>query len=70
MEGVLVDMIVGNGVLLAGIALLAIAALGAVLGFMAEEEAKGRRLFWAEWPLPESESGVIPPGQSRVPRAA
>ena len=25
-----------------------------LLGYVADEEAKGRRLFWAEWPLPEA----------------
>ena len=28
---------------------------GILLGYMAEEEHKGNRLFWAEWPLPEAD---------------
>ena len=39
---------------LGGVALLAFVVSGILLGHMAEEESKGYRLFWAEWPLPES----------------
>ena len=37
-----------------GVALLAFVGSGILFGYMAEEEHKGNRLFWAEWPLPEA----------------
>jgi len=36
-----------------GVALLAFVASGVLFGYMAEEEKSGKRLYWAEWPLPE-----------------
>ena len=36
-----------------GVALLAIVASVILFGYTAEEERKGNRLYWAEWPLPE-----------------
>lgn len=34
-----------------------ILTVGAVFfGYMAEEEKNGRKLNWAEWPIPESET--------------
>ena len=38
---------------LGGVALLAFVVSVILFGYMAEEERKGNRLFWAEWPLPE-----------------
>ena len=37
-----------------GVALLACVVSVILFGYMAEEESKGNRLFWAEWPLPET----------------
>jgi hypothetical protein len=37
---------------LGGVALLAFVVSGILFGYMAEEESRGNRLFWAEWPLP------------------
>ncbi len=37
-----------------GIALLAFVAGAVLFGYMAEEERKGNRLYWAEWPIPET----------------
>ena len=37
-----------------GVALLAFVVSGILLGYTSEEESKGNRLFWAEWPLPET----------------
>jgi len=51
---------------LGGVALLAFVVSGILFGYMAEEESKGYRLFWAEWPLPSPESGgggSDPPGR-------
>ena len=36
------------------VALFAFVGSVILFGYMAEEERKGNRLFWAEWPLPES----------------
>ena len=38
---------------LGGVALLASVVSVILFGYMAGEESKGNRLFWAEWPLPE-----------------
>ena len=39
---------------LGGVALLAFVVSVVLFGYTAEEESKGNRLFWAEWPLPEA----------------
>ena len=39
---------------LGGVALLAFVVSGILLGYTSEEESKEYRLFWAEWPLPET----------------
>ena len=56
MEGILIEMesFAPIGVFFGGVTLLALAATAILLGYTAEEERKGNRLFWAEWPLPES----------------
>lgn len=55
MEGILIgiESFAPVGVL-AGLILFAFASAAILLGYTAEEEGKGSRLFWAEWPLPES----------------
>ena len=54
MEGIaLATEFIGSVAYLGGIALLAFVASGVLLGYTAEEEKSGRRLYWAEWPLPE-----------------
>ena len=57
MEGIaLATEFIGSVVAYMGsIALLAFVASVILFGYMAEEEHKGNRLFWAEWPLPEAE---------------
>lgn len=44
----------------AGLILLALVATAILLGYTAEEESKGNRLFWAEWPLPGSGEPASP----------
>jgi len=39
---------------LGGVALLAFVVSVILFGYMADEEASGKRIFWAEWPLPEA----------------
>ncbi|NJD63188.1 MAG: hypothetical protein FIA93_10790 [Deltaproteobacteria bacterium] len=38
---------------IAEVALFAFATSAVLFGYMSEEEKRGNRLFWAEWPLPE-----------------
>jgi hypothetical protein len=58
MEGILQDLVVLTSPwnIIGGVSLLAMATVWCVFGYTAEEEEAGRRLFWAEWPIPESES--------------
>jgi hypothetical protein len=54
MEGIaLATEFIGLVAYLGGVALLAFVASGVLFGYMAEEEKSGKRLYWAEWPLPE-----------------
>jgi len=68
MEGILTDLAVGSGVFLSALALLVLVIGGVLLGRLAEEEKTGKRFFWAEWPLPETEPHV--PGEREALRAA
>lgn len=72
MEGILLDTSVFSSTvaILGGVAILAIAVVTAVLESVAEREAQGRRVSWAEWPLPESEPKAPAKEAEKVPRAA
>ncbi len=56
MEAILFDVTAFESVaaFLGGVALLATAAAAILLGHVAEKEARGEKVFWAEWPIPES----------------
>ena len=56
MEGIaLTTEIIGSVIAyLGGVALLAFVVSVILFGYMAEEESRGNRLLWAEWPLPEA----------------
>jgi hypothetical protein len=56
MEGILlgIEASISPWGVIGGIFLLAIATVSSVFGYAEEEERAGRRLFWAEWPIPES----------------
>jgi len=56
MEGILFDIeTIGSPIaVLSGLALLAVAVSVVLFGYMSEEESKGNRLYWAEWPIPET----------------
>ncbi len=58
MEGILFDVTAFESVVafMGGIALLAIVAAAILLGYVAEKEARGEKVFWAEWPIPEGET--------------
>jgi len=56
MEGIILEaeVLASPWGIIAGLLLLVIGAVSALFGYMAEEEKAGRRLFWAEWPIPET----------------
>ncbi len=70
MEGIADFLVIGTGAYLGVVALLVLVVGGMLLGRLAEEEEAGKRFYWAEWPLPESDSHVTPPGEHKVPHAA
>ncbi len=53
MEGVILDIetLASPVTVLLGLVLLAIGACGILLGYMADEEKGGKRIFWAESPF-------------------
>ena len=57
MEGILIEMesLAPAGVYFAGLILLALVASAILFGYTAEEEKRGERLYWAEWPIPGAE---------------
>ena len=67
MEGILIEMesFAPVGVFFAGAILLALVATAILLGYTAEEESKGNRLFWAEWPLHRCERERVSPAHGR-----
>jgi len=62
MESILIEMesFAPVGVFFAALILLVLVATAILLGYTAEEESKGNRLFWAEWPLPGSGEPASP----------
>jgi hypothetical protein len=71
MEGLLLEIetIVSPISVLCGLALVAVAACGILLGNMADEESKGKPVFWAESPF--TDIGEVAPVEGvRYPRAA
>jgi len=64
MEGILIEMeaFAPVGVFFAGLILTTLVATAILLGYTAEEEKSGKRLYWAEWPLSgtrETASSVV-----------
>jgi len=57
MEGILIDTAVFGSAyaIVGGLLMLAVAVGFAILGYMSDGAAEGRRFYWAEWPLPGSE---------------
>ncbi len=53
MEGILLDIgtFASPIAVLSGLVLIAVAAYGVLLGHMADKEAKGNKVFWAESPF-------------------
>ncbi len=55
MEGTILEVAVwSSSVFMGGVALLGLVVSVLFFGYMAGEEKGGRRLTWAEWPLPET----------------
>jgi hypothetical protein len=61
MEGILIEMesIAPVGVFFAGLIFLTLVATAILLGYTAEEEKRGERLYWAEWPIPGTEGTTV-----------
>jgi len=72
MEGILFDieMFASPFTVLAGLALLAIGACGILLGYLADEEDGGERIFWAESPFTDVSEGEAPAESIPYLRAA
>ena len=71
MEGIaLATEFIGSVAYLGGVALLAFVASGVLLGYTAEEEKSGRRLYWAEWPLSEAGEPASPDVEREYLKAA
>lgn len=71
MEGFVFDAAVFSSPIafLCGVAILAIAVAMILLGAVHDAEAEGRRVYWAEWPLPEAETKA-PSKEEKISRAA
>lgn len=71
MEGAIygIETAVSAFVSLSAFVLLVLSVAGICFGYMAEEEKSGRRLYWAEWPLPETER-ALPANVVRLRAAA
>ena len=55
---------------LGGVALLAFVVSGILLGYMADEEASGKRIFWAESPFADVSVSEAPVTRVKYLRAA
>ncbi len=71
MEGIVFDAAVFDSAVafLCGVAILAIAVAVILIGSVYDQESTGRRVSWAEWPLPEA-GPEAPAEEERKPRAA
>jgi hypothetical protein len=72
MEGILFDIEAFASPInvLLGLVLLAIGACGILLGYMADEEASGKEIFWAESPFIDVGVGEAPVESVTYRRAA
>ena len=57
MEGIILGLeaLASPWSIIGGVSLLVVVVGVALLGYMSEEEKAGRRLYWAEWPIPGTE---------------
>jgi hypothetical protein len=72
MEGILFDieLFASPVTVLLGLVLLAIGACGILLGYLADEEAGGKEIFWAESPFTDVGGGEAPVESVTYRRAA
>ncbi len=70
MEGIITDLAVGPGVVVATVAVLAFVLEGILLGRLADLEKAGKRFFWTESSPAEPELANFLPKQVTMPRAA
>jgi hypothetical protein len=72
MEGILLDIeaFASPVTALLGLVLLAIGACAILLGYMADEEANGKEIFWAESPFTDVGVSEAPVESVRYRRAA
>ena len=72
MEGILFDIgaFISPVNVLLGLVLFAIGVGGILLGYMADEEASGKRIFWAESPFTDVSVSETPVESVRYLRAA
>ena len=71
MEGIaLATEFIGSVAYLGGVALLAFVVSTILFGYTAEEEKSGKRLYWAEWPVPEKVETASPAGVREYLKAA
>jgi len=72
MEGILFDIELFSTpiTVLSGVVLLAIGACGILLGYMADEEASGKAIFWAESPFTDVSVSETPAENVRYLKAA
>ncbi len=72
MEGIVFDAAVIDSAVafLCGLAILAIAVAFILIGSVYDKEAAGRRVYWAEWPLPEAGPETPAEEEETAPRAA
>jgi hypothetical protein len=70
MEGILTELTIGPGVLMAALALLVFALEGILLGSLADKEKAGKRFFWTESSPSEPEQVSFLPSNVGMRRAA
>ena len=72
MEGILFDieMFASPVTVLLGLVLLAIGSCGILLGYLADEEASGKEIFWAESPFTDVSISDAPVESVTYRRAA
>ncbi|MBI5576244.1 MAG: hypothetical protein HY896_07745 [Deltaproteobacteria bacterium] len=72
MEGILLEIesILSPFAVLSGLALIVVGACGILLGHMSDEEAEGRKVYWAESPFTDVSEPTAREETVKYPRAA
>lgn len=70
MEGIILEPeALGFAAALGAVIVLVLVAAGIALGYIADEERKGNRVMWAEWPLPGTEEPEPPAVPAEKPES-